>query len=368
MIPGRTGRGTRFPGERPGPVARGSPPGANTRKGTWPLPRSPQPPRPLSSRQRCRARITSSAISPSSSPCSTNDGQREPDLLAVLLAHQRDPVLARGLVALERQVEPAVRAGDRDPALVVDRARRRDRWDRRRTSLRPPGSVVLDRRRQSAAVVLHELEAEAALDAEVAARDRMVERRRDLDDLVVLLVQDQVAADAAVRADRLRLRLALLVPGALLAPVELALEHERAGRAHRDAVAAVHARRVGQRVGELGRDPGVEAAAGDGDGERVLPVGAAALDALVTEDALRVVAHVELVVDLRRLVDGGGVLPVRRLVVPGAQPVALARLERRRGRPVALRDRRRTPRSSARRSASPRGRRRRRGTRAPSCG
>src|SRR6185369_8360822 len=112
--------------------------------------------------------------------------------------------------------------------------------------------------------------------------------------------------------------------------------HQRARRAGGDAVAAVHARRVGQRVGELGRDTGVEAAPGDGDRERVLPVGAAALDALVTEDALRVVADVEVVVELRRLGDGGRVLAVGRVVVPGAQAVALARLERRRGRPVAL--------------------------------
>ena len=127
-----------------------------------------------------------------------------------------------------------------------------------------------------------------------------------------------------------------LVPAAVLAAVVLALEHQRAGRADGDAVAAVDARGVGQRVGELGGDAGVEPAPGDGDGERVLPVGAAALDALVTEDALRVVAHVELVVDLRRLVHGGGVAPVGGLVVAGAQAVALAGLERRRRRAVAL--------------------------------
>ena len=79
------------------------------------------------------------------------------------------------------------------------------------------------------------------------------------------------------------------------------LEHQRAGRADRDAVAAVDARRVRQRVGVLGRDARVEAAAGDGDGEGVLPLVAAGVDALVTEDALGVVAHVEVVVDLDRL-------------------------------------------------------------------
>ena len=50
--------------------------------------------------------------------------------------------------------------------------------------------------------LLDELEAEAALDAEVAVGDDVVERRGDLDDLVVLDVERQRAADAAVRADR----------------------------------------------------------------------------------------------------------------------------------------------------------------------
>src|SRR5215213_9535755 len=95
----------------------------------------------------------------------------------------------------------------------------------RRSGIR---SLLVDRRRQLPAVVLDELEAEAALDAEVAVRDRVVERRRDLDDRVVLLVQHEVAAHAAVRADRLRLRLALGLPPALVAHVELALEAQRA--------------------------------------------------------------------------------------------------------------------------------------------
>ena len=158
---------------------------------------------------------------------------------------------------------------------------------------------------------------------------------RDLDDLVVLDVQREVAADAAVGADRVGLRLARLVPLRRLAQLVLGGEHQRAGRADRDAVAAVHARRVGQRVGVLGRDAGVEAAPGDGDRERVLPLVAAGVDALVTEDALGVVAHVEVVVDLDRLVHGGGGLAVGLLVVAGAPAVAPG--VRRRRRPVARR-------------------------------
>ena len=125
------------------------------------------------------------------------------------------------------------------------------------------------------------------------------------DDLVVLHVQLERAADAAVRADRVGDGLVRLVPGAGLAHVVLALEHQRAGRADADAVAAVDAGRVGERRGELGRDARVEAAPGHRDREGVLRVGAAGLDALVAEDALRVVAHVEVVVDLDRLRDGG---------------------------------------------------------------
>ncbi len=101
-----------------------------------------------------------------------------------------------------------------------------------------------------------------------------------------------------------------------LAQLELARRHQRARRADGDAVAAVDAGRLGQRHVELGRDVRVEAAAGDGDRERVLVVDAAGLDALVTEDALRVVAHVEVVVDLHRLRDRERV---------GAEALGLAR-------------------------------------------
>ena len=114
------------------------------------------------------------------------------------------------------------------------------------------------------------------------------------------------AADAAVRADGIGDLLTLRRPLAGLTQCELGLGHQRAGRAHRDAVAAVDARRLGQRHVLLGRDVGVEAAPGDGDGEGELRVGAARLDALVAEHALRIVADVEVVVVLDRLGHGGG--------------------------------------------------------------
>ena len=104
------------------------------------------------------------------------------------------------------------------------------------------------------------------------------------------------------------------------------LEHQRAGRADADAVAAVDAGGIGQRHVPLRGDPGIEAAPGDGDRERVLGVLAARLDALVAEDALRVVADVEVVVDLHRLRDGrGGGLVAGRVVVAGLAVVALVR-------------------------------------------
>ena len=127
----------------------------------------------------------------------------------------------------------------------------------------------------------------------------------------------------------------------------LGAEHQRAGRADRDAVAAVDAGRVGQRVGVLGGDAGVEPAAGDGDRERVLVLLAAGVDALVAEDALGVVAHVEVVVDLGRRVHGGGGLAVGlarggrcaggRARGPAARAARSARARRRsaRGSPAA---------------------------------
>ena len=119
-----------------------------------------------------------------------------------------------------------------------------------------------------------------------------------------------------------------------VAQVVLGREHERAGRAHGDAVAAVDAGGVGQRVGVLGRDAGVEAAPGDRDRERVLVLLAAGVDALVAEDALGVIAHVQVVVDLGRRVHGGRGLAVGALVVAGGL-WSRSRV-RRRGRPVAL--------------------------------
>src|SRR5689334_6280926 len=175
--------------------------------------------------------------------------------------------------------------------------------------------------------LVDELEAEPALYAQMTTRDRRVERRGDLQDPFVLDVQVDGTADTAVRTDRRGDPLRRGIPGAGLTHVVLGLGHQRAGRAHADAVAAVDARRFGQRDGLLGRDAGVESAAGDRDREGVLGILAARLDALVAEDAFRVVADIEVVVDLRRLRDGGcerRLIARRRVVVPGVVGVPLA--------------------------------------------
>src|SRR4051794_3581830 len=217
----------------------------------------------------------------------------------------------------------------RSPAGTTPEAGASARSRRRRTPLRAtarpasrgPGSGPLP--------VLDELEAEAALDAEVAARDVVVVRRGDLDDRVVLDVQREVAAHAAVRAHGVDLRLLLRLPLARLSKLVLVRRHQRAGRADGDAVAAVDTGRLRQRHIELRGDVRVEAAAGDCDRKRVLVLLAARLDALVTEDALRVVAHVELVVELRRLCDrcasGTETLRVRVVTLDVAQRLRCSR-------------------------------------------
>ncbi len=152
--------------------------------------------------------------------------------------------------------------------------------------------------------MLDVLESEAALDAEVAVRDRIVGGRVDPHDPVVLHVQDQPASDTAEAADRLGGALSLGVPCPRRPKVELGGRHQRPRRAHLDAVAAVHARRVGEWHVVLGGDVSGESAAGDRDDEALLPLLPTRVDALVAEDALGVVAHVEVVVDLHRLGDG----------------------------------------------------------------
>src|SRR5262249_47408320 len=95
-----------------------------------------------------------------------------------------------------------------------------------------------------------------------------------------------------------------------------------------DAVAAVDASRLGQGYVALGGDAGVEAPAGHRDGEGVLGVAAARLHALVTENALGVIADIQIVVDLDRLGDRLG-RSVGRMVMACRPAVARLFLYRR---------------------------------------
>src|SRR5690348_14080408 len=83
-------------------------------------------------------------------------------------------------------------------------------------------------RRRAFGGVLHEAPAEASLDAEIALRNRVLERRRGLENLAVLHVEAQRAAHATVGADRVGRRLTRFVPRAVGAHVEFLLGHQRA--------------------------------------------------------------------------------------------------------------------------------------------
>ncbi len=133
----------------------------------------------------------------------------------------------------------------------------------------------------------------------------------------------EVAAHAAVGADGGGDLLRRLVPAAVRTPVEFALEHQRPGGAHPDAVAAVDARRIRQQHCELGRDPRVETPSRHREREGVLGILAAGLNTLVAEDALAVIANVEVVVQLDRLRHRGAVSRLDRLVVSRRMAVTL---------------------------------------------
>ena len=91
--------------------------------------------------------------------------------------------------------------------------RRRDRGARReRGVVESRGAAEATPRALRGPAQLDVLEAEAALDAEVAARDVVVGGARHLDDPVVLHVELEGAADAAVGADRLGDCLLVLAP------------------------------------------------------------------------------------------------------------------------------------------------------------
>ena len=142
------------------------------------------------------------------------------------------------------------------------------------------------------------LKTETTLDAQVAVGYRVIAWRSDLDDLVVLNVQRERAANTAVWADGVGLRLLFFFPCASLAHVVLTRKHECTSRADLNAVAAIDARRVGEIDIEFSRDANIEATTSNTDSKCVLPLLATCIDTLVTHDAFGIVAHIQLVVDL----------------------------------------------------------------------
>ena len=123
-------------------------------------------------------------------------------------------------------------------------------------------AVLADHRLQQALRIVHVVEAEAALDAEPVLVGRAV-LAGDGDDLVVLDLVGELAADAAIGADA--------VDGAVgLALIDIVLvdhrrRHQRAGRAGLHAFAAGDAGRGAHRIVEVEHDLFEMAAAGHAD-------------------------------------------------------------------------------------------------------
>ena len=142
--------------------------------------------------------------------------------------------------------------------------------------------------------VMDVIEAEAALDAEPVAVGRAV-AALGIDDLLVLDVVGDLAADAAIGAERIDLPVG--PDGARLVLVEEGGGHQRAGRAGLDAFAAGDAGRLTHRVVEIEDDLGAGAAIGHADHVVDLDLAAgphaqATLDAGVEIDAHRGVADI----------------------------------------------------------------------------
>ena len=142
------------------------------------------------------------------------------------------------------------------------------------------------------------LKTETTFDTQVAVGYRVIAWRSDFDDLVVLNVQRERAANTAVWADGVGLRLFFFFPGAGLAHVVLTRKHERSSGADLNAVAAIDTRRVGEIDIKFGRDSNIKSTARNTDCKSVLPLLTTRVNALVAHDAFGIVAYIQLVVDL----------------------------------------------------------------------
>lgn len=76
----------------------------------------------------------------------------------------------------------------------------------------------------------------ASFDAQMTVTDFVVEGRSHFDNTIVLYMQSQRAANSTVRADGIRLRLFVLIPGFRLTHLMLTAKHEGAGWTHADTV------------------------------------------------------------------------------------------------------------------------------------
>jgi hypothetical protein len=73
------------------------------------------------------------------------------------------------------------------------------------------------------------------------------------------------------------------------------------------------------------RNTSVKASPGNGDGKGVLSIHAAGLHALITEDALSIVADVKLVIDLDGLCHTGGCARLWGTMHPDSSGISLSR-------------------------------------------
>ena len=123
-------------------------------------------------------------------------------------------------------------------------------------------AVLADHRLQQPLRVVHVIEAEAALDAEPVLVGRAV-LAGDVEQLVVLDVIGELAADAAIGADAVDLAVGLA--GENVVGVDQRRRHQRAGRAGLHAFAAGDAGRSAHRIVEVEHDLFAVAAAGHAD-------------------------------------------------------------------------------------------------------
>src|ERR1700686_2687701 len=123
-------------------------------------------------------------------------------------------------------------------------------------------AVLADHRFEQALRIVHVVEAEAAFDTEPVLVGRPV-FAGDGDDLVILDLVGELAADAAIGTDAVDGTVGLAFIDVVV--VDHGRRHQRAGRAGLHAFAAGHASRVAHRIVEVEHDLLAKTAAGHAD-------------------------------------------------------------------------------------------------------